>query len=112
MNEFGVITAVLMLDSVSVFGSKYCATMIELSCTSRRMKSMKKDARLPIEPPRLPLYMCDEKSGLLLENGLRELNSASLSMKLNAPRNLSVPGRVRISMRPKPRRSYSAEKGF
>jgi hypothetical protein len=33
-------------------------------------------------------------------------------LRESVPRRRSVPGFVRISMRPKPRRSYSAEKGF
>src|SRR5947209_3399137 len=44
--------------------------------------------------------------------GLRELNRASLKLKFVEPRNLSKPGFVRISIRPNPTRSYSAETGF
>jgi len=49
---------------------------------------------------------------LVVENGLRELKMPLLSLKNTLPRKLSVPGLVRISMRPKPSRSYSAENGF
>ena len=52
VKELGETTAVLMFDWVSVWGSKYCATTIELFCTSRRLKSRKKEAFLLIEPPK------------------------------------------------------------
>ena len=63
-------------------------------------------------PPKLPPNWRLENRGLLLANGLRELNTASLSLKVSVPRYWSLPGLVRISMRPKPSLSYSAEKGF
>src|ERR1017187_3799145 len=47
-----------------------------------------------------------EKSGLLVEMGLRELRVPSLSLKPRLPRIVSLPGLVRISMRPNP---FSAE---
>src|SRR5690606_28527 len=46
------------------------------------------------------------------ENGFRELRLSSLNLAFAEPRHLSVPGRVKISMRPKPSRSNSAENGL
>src|SRR5215469_3980406 len=112
MKEDGESTDVLMLDCVSDCGSKYCATISELFCTSRRLKSTKKEAFLLIDPPTFPLHIRVEKSGLFVEKGLRELKTPSPSISIKEPRSRSVPGLVRISMRPKPRRSYSAENGF
>ena len=45
-------------------------------------------------------------------NGLRAFSASSLKRKFVSPRSLSLPGRVKISMRPKPGWSYSAEKGL
>src|SRR5271157_5203479 len=83
-----------------------------LSVLSRRLKSRKNEERWLMGPPRLALIIRLEKSGLLLANGLRELKTPLLSFKPSEPRYLSVPGLVRISMRPNPKRSNSAEKGF
>src|ERR1035441_4469260 len=87
------------------------ASTSALSVTWRRLKSKKKLARLPSGPPMLPVNMRLEKSGLLVEMGLRELRAPSLSLKPRLPRTLSLPGLVRISMRPKPSRSSSAGQG-
>src|ERR1700722_1661005 len=108
MKEFGATTAVLMFDAINALGSKYCATTMELFCTSRRLKSRKKEAFLLRDPPKFTAHIRVEKSGLLSEKGFRELKIPLPSLSINEPRSLSVPGLVRISMRPKPRRSYSA----
>jgi hypothetical protein len=47
-----------------------------------------------------------------VSNGLRALKAQSLYVRLIAPWNLSVPGLVKISMRPWPCVSNSAENGF
>src|SRR3954447_17914803 len=66
-----------------------------------------------IGPLMLPSKNMERKSGLSpVMNGFLALNTLSLAISMNWPRTLSVPGRVRISIRPKPRRSYSAENGF
>src|SRR5215813_11338376 len=67
---------------------------------------------LEIGPPKLPPYWRDWCGGRSGANGLREFSASSLKLKEAWPRYLSVPGRVRISMRPKPSRSYSAENGL
>src|SRR5262245_13267235 len=83
------------------------------SLMSRFSKSKKKDAFfLAIGPLRLPPYCRDEYGARVGANGLRALNAMLLKLKDVWPRNLSVPGLVRISIRPKPGRSYSAENGF
>src|ERR1017187_2890968 len=83
-----------------------------LSWIWRRLISKLKDVLWLIGPPTLaPKYRL-EKAGLLLANGLRESHMASVSLKNTLPRYLSVPGLVRISMRPIPKLSYSAENGF
>ena len=47
-----------------------------------------------------------------VSSGLRELRWSSLYCAKAWPRNRSLPGLVKISMRAKPGRSYSGEKGF
>jgi len=44
--------------------------------------------------------------------GFRVLRAASSKRNEVSPRRWSVPGLVKISIRPKPSRSYSAENGF
>jgi hypothetical protein len=63
-------------------------------------------------PLTLPPKLRTEYGGLLEAKGFRESQMESVSLKNAVPRNLSVPGLVRISIRPKPSRSNSAENGF
>ena len=67
-----------------------------------------------IESDRLPLYWRNWKGGRfgLLRNGLREFMLSSLKVTPKLPRNLSVPGLVKICMPPKPGWSRSAESGL
>src|SRR5437868_13281128 len=83
------------------------------SLMSRFSKSKKnEDFFFEIGPLKFPPYWRVWIGGRLVANGLRAFSASSLKLNEAWPRNLSVPGRVRISMRPKPRRSYSAEKGL
>src|SRR5450432_18330 len=80
---------------------------------SRFSKSKKNEAFFfEIGPLRLPPYWRDKYAGRSFANGFRESRLLLLKLKDACPRYLSVPGLVRISMRPRPKRSYSAEKGF
>src|SRR4051812_30372705 len=108
----GVTTEVWIACCVSVDGSRYTAFTSALSLTCRRLKSKKNELFLLNGPPIFAMIMRLEKSGLIVEYGFRELKMPSLSLNARVPRKRSVPGLVRISMRPKPNRSYSAEKGF
>src|SRR5580692_1731810 len=74
--------------------------------------SRKNDDRWLSGPPTLPDKFRTEYAGLEFSNGLRESNSESVSLYRMEPWKWSLPGLVKISMRPKPRRSYSAENGF
>src|SRR5579872_365198 len=93
--------------------SSTVASTAETSWISRRWPLTKKLAFFVANGP-LRLYSHTRFSydGLSAENGLREFNAASLKMVPAPPCHLPVPGLVRISMRPKPIRSYSDENGF
>ena len=81
---------------------------------SRYDPPTEKDAVRLIGPVRLPRKKRVLYPGWveLLMKGLPVLKSLFWSLSWAEPWNLSVPGLVKISMRPKPGRSYSAEKGF
>src|SRR5579862_6819313 len=108
----GVTTAVVTGEGSSVDGVRYSPKVMALFSISRRLKFRLKEAFLLSGPLTLALIWRFEKLGLLLSKGLRELNTELLSLKFTCPRILSVPGFVRISMRPKPNWSYSAENGL
>src|SRR5258705_10485655 len=94
-------------------GSRIMALTIAWSLISRFSKSIKnEDFFLTIGPLKLPAYCLDWYGGRVNAYGFRELNTLLLYPNDAEPRNLSLPGFVRISMRPNPKRSYSAEKGF
>src|SRR5687768_18055035 len=80
-----------------------------------RPKLTKKDAFcLTTGPLRFMSYWRIWKGARLLDvmaNGLREFKLSSVKFSDVPPRNLSVPGRVRISIRPDGC-SFSAAKGF
>src|SRR6266567_4286472 len=93
--------------------SRIVALTTASSLTSRFSKSKKNEALfLVIGPLRLPPYWREEYGARVGANGLRALKAMLLKLKEVWPRNLSVPGLVRISIRPNPGRSYSAENGF
>src|SRR5207245_10416081 len=95
------------------FGSRIVALMTTSSLISRFSRSKKNEAFfLEIGPLRLPPY-CRERYGARVgANGLREFSAWLLKLKEVWPRKEPVPGFVKISIRPRPSRSYSAEKGF
>src|SRR5436190_14842649 len=93
-------------------GSRMTALTTALSSIARLSKSIKNEDFLFIGPLKFPPQNRCWYGALLVANGFRELMDSSLKFMNAWPRNLSVPGLVRISMRPKPRRSYSEEDGF
>src|SRR6266705_3011457 len=95
------------------FTSRMLAVITASSSMSRLSKSKKNDAFFfEIGPLRLPPYCRDEYGARVGAKGLRAFSAILLKPNEACPRNLSVPGLVRISIRPKPGRSYSAENGF
>src|SRR4051794_41286456 len=76
------------------------------------MSRKKDDFFFWIGPEILPPKYLDWLGARFTAKGLREFRLSSLKLKNACPRHLSEPGLVSISMRPKPSRSYSAEKGF
>src|SRR6266702_277833 len=90
--------------------SRIVALTTASSLTSRFSKSKKNEAFFfEIGPLRLPPYCRDEYGARVGAKGLRAFSAILLKPKDACPRNLSVPGFVRISIRPNPGRSYSAE---
>src|SRR6185369_6154473 len=80
---------------------------------SRLLISTKKDDfPFLIGPEKLPPKNLVWLGARLIANGFREFRLSSLKLKKALPRYLSEPGFVRISIRPKPRRSNSAENGL
>jgi hypothetical protein len=90
-----------------LLASSTVATINDASSMSRLSKSMKNEAFFfEIGPPKLPPYWRVWIAGRLSAKGLRALSASSLKLKETWPRKRSVPGFVRISIRPRPSRSY------
>src|ERR1019366_8855522 len=89
--------------------------MNAFSSIMRRSKSKPNKAFCLVMGPLMlaPKNFC-EYGGLVdcVNRGLRELRSWLLNWAKRDPWNKSVPGFVKISILPKPGRSYSGEKGF
>src|ERR1017187_1775600 len=82
------------------------------SWLSRPSTLRKKDDFLLIAPLIVPLYWMLWYGGITEVNGFPVLNELSLPCRKPRPCKTSVPGLVRISIRPYPILSNSAEKGF
>src|SRR5215469_919518 len=77
-----------------------------------RCPLMKKDAFLLIGPLTSPLNSTLSYDGSVGANGFIELKPESFPCRFACPWNLSVPGLVKISIRPYPSLSYSVENGL
>src|SRR5258706_12639553 len=111
---FGCVMLKASVIGAKVTGSRICAFTNCASRCWRRLNSMKKDAFLESGPVRLAIRFLVSENGLLGsgEYGLRALNNESEKTAFTVPWNLSVPGLVKISMRPWPCVSNSAENGL
>src|SRR6478735_7501663 len=112
VRRFGVGT-VSLNGTIFRLASRIEPLITASSLISRFSKSTKNEAFfLEMGPLRFPPYCRDKYAARVGANGLRAFRTWLLNPNEACPRKRSVPGLVRISIRPKPGRSYSAENGF